>query len=530
MWLLGRGAAKPTPGTQRPVATALREAPNALSLPSILGTTTSAAHSSLSPTPLNESPSLTAPRNETVALAMACEEKRVAREKQWLEDLVVFQGGAIKDHPSFGRYMIMRDFLHHALYHPRWGYHPKMQKKYKSLVTTGFFEPLAFSATRGRQDYEACVEKLQESTPTFITTSQLFQPVYSWVYCEYMLHTMRAKFHPGEPLVIYEFGAGGGAFAQHFLDFLAEHHADVYATCEYHLLELSPVMIELQRSKLIHHANRVRMHNISLYNWTEMETRRCFVVALDVLSQMPHDLIVWTKDGACYQQHIEFKEKDNLGNARDRWEPATDPLILRYLRYSLMLQEQSMHALKVLCLTDGRDNIDPPRWKSIEPTLYDPTTVVLSKVFAMHNPFRQMWVPTGQLLMFETMAKYFPRHHAVLGDWNTVMQPISGYNGPVVQCKLRLTKDFFLRRATDHFLANAGMVDVCFPTDFEQMKILYNNVCGQEKEIGLSTHPEFFATHGGDKTQLFNTKTGWNPLLEDLKLYSVFTSHHPAEE
>eukprot|EP00759_Apiculatamorpha_spiralis_P048564 PhF_6_TR4383/c0_g1_i1/m.5914 len=373
------------------------------------------------------------------------------------------------------------------------------------------------------------MERLQESTPTYITTSQLFQPVYSWAFCEYMLHTMRSKFHPTEPLIVYELGAGSGQFAQAFMDFLFENHPEVYSTCEYHMIDINPVMVEIQRTKLIHHQAKVRLHNMSVLNWKEHVPQRCFVVAFDLLDQMPHDMIIHSKDGACYEHHVEFVEKDNLAHSRERFNSVTDPLILRYLRYSQLLQESSIHALRVLCLTDGKENIDPPRWQNIEPTLYDPTLVILTKAITLNNPFRHVYVPTGQLLLFEMLAKYFPRHHAIFGDWNSVAHSLGGLNAPVIQSKLRLAKDLFIRRSSDHLLQNGGMVDICYPTDFEMMRRVYHHVCGSDKEIGISTHPEWWSIHGGDKTQLFNTKTGFNPLLEDFQMYSIFTSHHPAE-
>eukprot|EP00760_Papus_ankaliazontas_P015032 PhM_4_TR16249/c0_g1_i1/m.34786 len=519
MWLLGRGT--------RPMSASLRQrAPNPTK--EVVTKPNAGPNGDLMPVGLNDSP-ISGGNHDPLALALQCDERRIAREKATFEDMLVFKGGAVSDSPTLNGKLIFRDFIHNMMYHPRMGYHPKMCRKYKDLVTSGFFEPLAFSATRGQQDYEYCVERLQEATPTFISTSQLFYPTYSYIMAEYMLNSMRAKFHPNEPLIMYEFGAGTGQLGLGVLDFLAEHHPEVYANCEYHFIDLNPVMTNIQRSKLIHHHSHVRLHNISAFNWTEFVPQRCFVLGFDLLNSMPHDFVVWSRDGAVYEQHIQFMERNNLNMARERWFPATDPVILRYLHYSGYMQEKTYHALKVLCLTEGHENIDPPRWRNIEPNIYDPHLVIASKVFAMHNPFRQAFLPTGTTLFFEMLAKYFPRHHLVLGDWNSVVQPISGHNGPVVQAKIRLAKDVFIRRFSPNILHNGGMVDICFPTDFEDTKKVYHAICGEDKEMGISTQPEFMAVHGGSRTQMVNTRTGFNPLLEDFHPYSLFTSHHPAE-
>ncbi|KAG8341189.1 putative S adenosyl L methionine dependent methyltransferase [Trypanosoma vivax] len=462
-------------------------------------------------------------------LAAQEEERRVARQKKLFENLIVFEGGALSDHESLGSSLIMRDFIHFALYHKKWGYYPKLYRKYRQLMTTGYFDPIPFGSLRNQHDYQRYVGKIHESTPSCVTPTQLFRPYYGWVLADYLVTVMRAKFDPREPLVVYDVGAGTGALAVSILDYLAEHFPETYDKCEYHVVEMNPQVMQILRNQLISHYHHVKIHNISMLNWREVERRRCFMLGIELLSGMPHDCVVLSADGVCNEEWFFFQQHDNLSTAHERYLSLKDPVILRYLRYARWMREDSFHSLKVLCLTGGRENIDPSPFTSLEPNMYDPLRVIFTKVMWIHSPFRTLWLPTASMLLLETMATYFPRHHLFLVDWATVRQGLPGVNGPVLQCKARIAKDLYLRRPVESLQGNAGMIDICFPTDFEQLATVYRNVCGHHKEVASLPHPQFWKTFGGDKTALFTTRSGFNPLVEDFEPLHVFASHHPPE-
>ena len=468
--------------------------------------------------------------DRTVAKLAECEEeKRIARQQKHFEDLLVFQGGALADHDSFGDRLIMRDFVHYAMYHRKWGFYPKLFRKYRELTTSGFFDPVPFGSLRSQHDYQVYVSKIHETTPSFVTPTQLFQPYYGWALAEYLVGVMRAKYDPSEPLVVYEFGCGTGVLALNILDFLAQHYPDIYDKCEFHLIEQNPALVQLIRNRMIHHYHHVKIHNISALNWRELEPRRCVVLGLELLSSMPHDSVVWNGDGTCAEAWFEFAQKDNLSSCYDRLLELRDPVILRYLRYLNWMQEDSFHHLKVLCLTGGRENISPSRWGTFEPNQQDPLYLIATKMAVMNSPFRTAWIPTASMLMLEVVAQYFPRHHCFFADWSSVQSGIAGFNGPICQYKMRLAKDFYARRATETLNSNAGMVDICFPTNFSDFQTVYRGICGEHKEISNMPHPEFWKTFGGEKTSLYTTKSGYNPLLEDFKQFQVFATQHPAE-
>ncbi|KAG5479121.1 hypothetical protein LSCM1_02973 [Leishmania martiniquensis] len=480
-------------------------------------------------------PSVVSSRNDITSesrldeIVAVLEEKRLRRQRKMFEDMIVFEGGAVADHPSLGTSLIMRDFVQFALYNNKWGYYPKLFRKYRQLMTTGYFDPIPFASLRSQHDYERYVAKLHESTPGFVTPTQLFQPYYGWVLAEYLATTHRAKFDPREPLIVYDIGAGTGALALSVLDYLAEHLPGLYATCEYHAVEQNPHLIQVLRNKLIHHYHHVNIHHLSVLNWRQLEKRRCVVLAVELFSGMPHDCVLWDQEAVVSEHWFGFQQHDNLATAHERYYALQDPIILRYLRYLNWMQEESFHNLKVLCLTGGRETLDAPKRRSIEPNMADSVTSIFTKMAYIVSPLHTAWLPTAQMVLLEMLAQYFPRHHLFAADWSSVRQALPGVNGPVLQVKLRVAKDIYLRRSADALHSNAGMVDVCFPTDFDHLSTVYTGICGAQKEVESMRHPVFWQTHGGDKTALFTTRSGYNPLLEDFQQFHVFTSHHPPE-
>ena len=464
------------------------------------------------------------------ALAAAEEERRVARWGKLYDDMIVFEGGAIADNDFVGKDMIMRDYVHFALYHSKWGYYPKLHRKYREQMTSGFFDPVPFATLRNQQDYQDYASRIHSSTPSFVTPSQLFQPFYGWVIAEYLVSVYRAKFHPSEPLVIYDVGAGTGALAVAFLNFLAEHYPEMYDKVEYHVIEQSGFMIPLLRTKLIHHYHRTKIHHISILNWRQRDPRRCVVLGIELLSGLPHDLIYWSNTNEVAEQWWQFYQGDNLATAMETFNPVKDPVILRYLRCSQMMQEESLKNLKILSLTGGQEVVDPGTKNHICFDFYQENFVTLGqKILNVHNPFRQMYIPTAAMMMIETIAEHFPRHHCFFADWSEVQYGIAGFNGPLVQVKIRIAKDSYVRRSSDTFSTNAGMVDLCFPTDFSALQTVYKAICGDHKEVSNMTHPQFWRSFGGDKIALFASRSGYNPILEDFKMFQVFAAHHPAE-
>lgn len=153
------------------------------------------------------------------------------------------------------------------------------------------------------------------------------------------------------------------------------------------------------------------------------------------------------------------------------------------------MEEDTFHCLKVLCLTEGREILDRPSSLNIRSSFSDGMLLTVSKLIWLHSPFKCMFLPTATMLLLEVMSHYFPRHHCFFVDWSQVPYGLSGYNGPLLQIKLRVGKDLYLRRSSQELGMNAGMVNITFPTNFDDFATLYRRVCGVEKEITCMPHP-----------------------------------------
>ena len=76
-----------------------------------------------------------------------------------------------------------------------------------------------------------------------------------------------------------------GTLAHTVLDYLRAHEPELYATAEYHLLDISESLSKAQAERLAasEHAARVRFHRASIFDWERVEKRPCFFLAFEVL-------------------------------------------------------------------------------------------------------------------------------------------------------------------------------------------------------------------------------------------------------
>ena len=144
---------------------------------------------------------------------------------------------------------------------------------------------------------------------------------------------------PGEPLVIFELGGGNGTNMRTILDHIRETAPRVYARTAYTVVEVAGAMAARQRAAAAAggHANCTVVHAdaVSWDGWgmtvaASLERRRGtarsapgksnrgrrsvvppFVIALEVLDNLPHDKIVW-RDGKWLQVEVARDETGAL--------------------------------------------------------------------------------------------------------------------------------------------------------------------------------------------------------------------------
>lgn len=102
------------------------------------------------------------------------------------------------------------------------------------------------------------------------------------------------------------------------------------------------------------------------------------------------------------------------------------------------------------------------------------------------------FIPTHFFQFMQTVGTYFPRHRLILSDYHTVPGAIEGINAPLVQAGY---KGMLVPCAT--YQMAPGWFDVLFPTNFEQTRQLYLQVCrSNEKNVKILRYSDFLERYG----------------------------------
>lgn len=207
----------------------------------------------------------------------------------------------------------MRDFIQNALY-GKAGYFQSVD------CVLSPAEPVNFRWLFGEAHWRRRQAQLYHTrNEAWLTPVELFAPWYSRALARYLLQDMRlpssqrknslfglsceaSRVAPpppsGHPLRIFELGGGNGSNALHLLDYIASVAPDVYASTSYTLVEISAAMAARQRERVQRHAARCRVVQADATTWegvppTGAEPGPCYVLALEVLDNLPHDKAQW---------------------------------------------------------------------------------------------------------------------------------------------------------------------------------------------------------------------------------------------
>ncbi len=104
-------------------------------------------------------------------------------------------------------------------------------------------------------------------------------------------------------------GGGLGTCAESILNYLQENYPNLYKNTHYTILEISESLAKKQTQKLKAHINnsngKVQVRTGSIFDWKTKVEEDCFVIALEVLDNFPHDKVVrFGGDGGYYETVI----------------------------------------------------------------------------------------------------------------------------------------------------------------------------------------------------------------------------------
>ena len=422
-----------------------------------------------------------------------------------------------------------------------------------TTTTVGASPPvpsLDFGGLWGKWEYLEALDELYKAKPeAWMTPVEIFAPWYSRALARYMLHEKRQREGGGgggggaesRALDIIEVGGGSGTNALGILDYLQQHAPEEYGRVRYTIVEISRRLAKRQRARIQpRHAglgDRFRVVQGDMLRLGELQPPleaaaapgdgdggRCgFVLAMEVLDNLPHDKVVWD---AVQQRWLQTRvaggetaataTTPTPGGAAERreiFEPLSDPLILRALA------------------AYGTDAGAPPPARD-RPSLWERARAAAS---GCTEPAVGRFVPTGALLLMEQLRDHLPAHRVVAADFSEL--PRSAWSARHTQYTLNTPivagrpdgggggggggGDGDGDKVVDHeayYDMSPGQADIFFATDFEAMRgahaAVWQGRSGGGGEAKVVPSSEFLREHG--ELRRTTTLSGYNPMTDDF--------------
>ncbi|KAG8636867.1 hypothetical protein MANES_15G053200v8 [Manihot esculenta] len=299
--------------------------------------------------------------------------------------------------------ILVRDFIHSALYHPKHGYFSQRSRSVGVLERS-----IKFNQLEGRKAYINHLDKVyKQSDTSWFTPVELFKPWYAHGIAEAIMRTANLSV----PLKIYEIGGGSGTCAKGIMDYIMLNApARVYNSLTYTSVEISPSLAEIQKETV----GEVRSH-LSKFKvecrdaadrsgWRDVEQQPCWVIMLEVLDNLPHDLI-YSENQVLPWKEVWVEKQQDRKTLSELYKPLQDPLIKRCVEVMELDSNQSVSKVSSI-------------W---------------SKVFP--KP-RRCWLPTGCLKLLEVLHDALPKMSLIASDFSYLPDvSIPGERAPLVSTK-----------------------------------------------------------------------------------------------
>ncbi|XP_040373662.1 uncharacterized protein LOC112196494 isoform X2 [Rosa chinensis] len=303
--------------------------------------------------------------------------------------------------------VLVRDFIHSALYDPRHGYFAQRSRSVGVLQ-----KAIKFNQIEGRKAYMKYLDKIYKGSEiSWFTPVELFKPWYAHGIAEAIMRTANLSV----PLKIYEIGGGSGTCAKGIMDYiLLNAPTRVYNNMTYVSVEISPSLAELQREtvgEVRSHLSKFRVEcrdAADRKGWGDVEQEPCWVIMLEVLDNLPHDLIYSENQVSPWKEvWVENQDGETLS---ELYKPLQDSLIKRCIE---IIDFEKKHDSQSSALLKAKS--------------------VWSKVFP--KP-RRSWLPTGCLKLLEVLHGALPKMSLIASDFSYLPDVrILGERAPLVSTK-----------------------------------------------------------------------------------------------
>ena len=447
--------------------------------------------------------------------------------------------------------VLLRDFLTKALYDKKDGYFARTAVPVGTIA-----EPIAFSSLLGADDYARALDlRYRRLAKQWLTPVEIFKPHYAEAVARYVLNRYREEDEKrGYPLRVYEIGGGSGTHAAGFLRYLRKHAPAVFAKTTFASVEISASLAAAAKKTvrdaldgetgLKRDATRRPSQSLSgerafsrdsdVYSvvrgdaadraaWGATDASPCFVVALEVLDNLPHDKVVLAttgdengfarrdpRDKIWFQTRVRLDPETNA-HVEHHSEPLSDALATRTL------------AAADAAEAEENERSFARRVARAAEAAFFPPGLAGSRAIS--------YLPTGCLKLLETLHSARPNHRLVAADFDSLPGvTMPGQNAPLVATQARGGKT----RDLPTYLAEVGDADVFFPTDFARLRVL--NAAARrtvsmedavkrrdERARGEILSTRAFMEKWGD-VEATTTRSGYNPLLQDFANTKFFLS------
>ncbi|CAA3017405.1 Hypothetical predicted protein [Olea europaea subsp. europaea] len=399
--------------------------------------------------------------------------------------------------------VLVRDFIHAALYDSKHGYFSSRSGSVGVLERS-----IKFNQLEGRKAYMQHLDKIyKQSDISWFTPVELFKPWYAHGIAEAIMRTTNLSV----PLKIYEIGGGSGTCAKGVMDYIKLNAPTrVYDNMSYISVEISPSLAKKQQETVgevnSHLAKfRVECRDAADPNGWGIEQQPCWVIMLELLDNLPHDLI-FSENQVSPWMEVWVEKQHDRSELSELYKPLHDPLITKCMEI-----------------------LDLPKDGSAQGSMFASITKSISAKI-LPRP-RRCWLPTGCLKLLEALHGALPKMSLIASDFSYLPDvKVTGERAPLVSTK----KD---GNSSDYntYLDAKGDADIFFPTDFWLLERM-DNYCSRQlkpnqhkslkkgkKRRTITLDTSSFMEEFGLPSRT-RTKDGYNPLLDDFKNTKFYLS------
>lgn len=354
------------------------------------------------------------------------------------------------------------------------------------------------------------------------------------------------------PLHVYELGGGTGTLARDILNTLRDSHPSLYQSCRYRSIEISPRLGQLQHDRVCNlagHSDTVfsvwsgdasvpstwqQYHATDSKENTREEEGHCWIIATEVLDNLPHDCILpTTNDGDEYSSWNEVMVGPSSsssaaaggGELEEQYRPLGEDLLILecFKAWNQLTQPGSKRGTAATTTINKPGNILKSMWNAYANLLLnDDDNSNSSMMMPGQHQGERVFLPTGALQLLKTISTQRPNHTLVFIDFDQLPDvQMKGYNAPII-CS---TMDGEARDY-GHYLFGVvpGTADIFFPTDFDLLSLLYKQSTNSSSSSSWHAKCSDFFSLWQPKSSLSSTKllTGYNPMVQDYSNTAIF--------